>query len=113
MASIFGLSGAILQGTYAITKAGVVSMTQTLAHELGPSGIRVNAIGPSAVMTEGTSEFFGDRLEKVAGVIADQQTLKRNLQPEDLSGTVLYLASDASKFVTGQTLMVDGGTVFL
>ena len=44
---------------------------------------------------------------------ADGQSLKRNLQPEDLSGTVLYLASGASKFVTGQTIMVDGGTVFL
>lgn len=98
---------------YSTSKAAVIGMTRSLARELGRDWIRVNAIGPSAVMTEGTSEFFGDRLEKVAGVIADQQTLKRNLQPEDLSGTVLYLASDASKFVTGQTLMVDGGTVFL
>ena len=98
---------------YSTSKAAVIGMTRSLARELGRDWIRVNAIGPSAVMTEGTSEFFGDRLEKVAGVIADQQTLKRNLQPADLSGTVLYLASNASKFVTGQTLMVDGGTVFL
>jgi NAD(P)-dependent dehydrogenase (short-subunit alcohol dehydrogenase family) len=98
---------------YSTSKAAVIGMTRSLARELGRDWIRVNAIGPSAVMTEGTSEFFGDRLERVAGVIADGQSLKRNLQPEDLSGTVLYLASDASKFVTGQTIMVDGGTVFL
>jgi NAD(P)-dependent dehydrogenase (short-subunit alcohol dehydrogenase family) len=91
----------------------VIGITRSLARELGRDWIRVNAIGPSAVMTEGTREFFGDRLEKIAGVIADGQSLKRNLQPEDLSGTVLYLASGASKFVTGQTIMVDGGTVFL
>jgi NAD(P)-dependent dehydrogenase (short-subunit alcohol dehydrogenase family) len=91
----------------------VIGITRSLARELGRDWIRVNAIGPSAVMTKGTREFFGDRLEKIAGVIADSQSLKRNLQPEDLSGTVLYLASGASKFVTGQTIMVDGGTVFL
>ena len=98
---------------YSTSKAAVIGMTRSLARELGRYWIRVNAIGPSAVMTEGTEEFFGDRLEKVAEVIANDQALKRNLQPEDLAGTVLYLASDASKFVTGQTIMVDGGTVFL
>ena len=64
-------------------------------------------------MTEGTKEFFGDRLDKAAGVIAQGQALQRNLEADDLVGTILYLASDASKFVTGQTIMVDGGTVFL
>jgi len=98
---------------YSTSKAAVIGMTRSLARELGRDWIRVNAIGPSAVMTEGTEEFFGDRLDKVTEVIANDQSLKRTLQPEDLAGTVLYLASDASKFVTGQTIMVDGGTVFL
>ena len=98
---------------YATSKAAVIGMTRSLARELGRDWIRVNAIGPSAVMTEGTAEFLGDRLEKVAELIANDQSLKRNLMPEAVSGTVLYLASDASKFVTGQTIMVDGGTVFL
>ena len=98
---------------YSTSKAAVIGMTRSLARELGRDWIRVNAIGPSAVMTEGTEEFFGDRLEKMVEVIANDQALKRNLQPEDLAGTVRYLASDASKFVTGQTIMVDGGTVFL
>jgi len=98
---------------YATSKAAVIGMTRSLARELGRDWIRVNAIAPSAVMTEGTEEFFGDKLEKAKQVIAGGQALQRNLEPEDLSGTVLYLASDASKFVTGQTIMVDGGTVFL
>ena len=98
---------------YSTSKSAVIGMTRSLARELGRDWIRVNAIAPSAVMTEGTAEFFGERLERVAEVIAGEQALKRNLQPEDLVGTVLYLASDASRFVTGQTIMVDGGTVFL
>jgi NAD(P)-dependent dehydrogenase (short-subunit alcohol dehydrogenase family) len=64
-------------------------------------------------MTEGTSEFFGDKLDKATQIIAAGQSLQRNLQPDDLTGTILYLLDDGSKFVTGQTLMVDGGTVFL
>jgi NAD(P)-dependent dehydrogenase (short-subunit alcohol dehydrogenase family) len=88
-------------------------MTRSLARELGRDWIRVNAVAPSAVMTEGTHEYFGAALEKSAQAIAANQTLKRNLVPADLVGTVLYLASDASRFVTGQTLMVDGGTHFL
>ena len=88
-------------------------MTRGLARELGRYWIRVNAIAPSAVVTEGTLQFFGDKWDRAAGVIRDGQSLKRTLETEDLAGTVIYLASDASKFVTGQTLMVDGGTTFL
>lgn len=98
---------------YATSKAAVIGLTRSLARELGRDWIRVNAIAPSAVMTEGTAEFFGDKLDRAAEVIAGGQTLKRNLETPDLAGTVLWLASDASRFVTGQTIMVDGGTVFL
>ena len=97
----------------AVSKAAVIGMTRSLARELGRDWIRVNSIAPSAVMTEGTEQFFGPKLEKAKDVIASGQTLQRNLETGDLSGTVVYLASDASKFVTGQTLMVDGGTVML
>ena len=98
---------------YATSKAAVIGMTRSLARELGRDWIRVNAIAPSAVMTEATAEFFGDKLERAKQVIAGTQSLQRNLEVEDLAGTVVYLASDASKFVTGQTIMVDGGAVFL
>lgn len=110
LAAVYGLPFAL---HYAVSKAAVIGMTRSLARELGRDWIRVNAIAPSAVMTEGTEEFFGDKLERAKHVIASGQTLQRNLEVADLAGTVIYLASDASKFVTGQTIMVDGGTVYL
>jgi NAD(P)-dependent dehydrogenase (short-subunit alcohol dehydrogenase family) len=84
-----------------------------MARELGDDLIRVNAVAPSAVMTEGTAEFFGEKLEKARAVIASGQVIKRNLETSDLTGTIIYLASDHSAFVTGQTHMVDGGSWFL
>ncbi|MAI48577.1 MAG: glucose 1-dehydrogenase [Hyphomicrobiaceae bacterium TMED74] len=110
LAAVYGMPNAL---HYATSKAAVIGMTRSMARELGRSWIRVNAIAPSAVMTEGTEEFFGERLEKAKQVIAGGQSLQRNLETEDLVGTVRYLLSDDSKFVTGQTIMVDGGTVFL
>jgi NAD(P)-dependent dehydrogenase (short-subunit alcohol dehydrogenase family) len=110
LAAVYGLPYAL---HYSMSKAAVIGITRSLSRELGRDWIRVNAVAPSAVMTEGTEEFFGDKLERAAEVIANNQTLKRNLDPEDLAGTIIYLASDASKFVTGQTIMVDGGTVSL
>ena len=110
LAAVYGLPYAL---HYSMSKAAVIGITRSLARELGRDWIRVNAVAPSAVMTEGTEEFFGDKLERAKSIIADNQTLKRNLKPGDLSGTIIYLASDASKFVTGQTMMVDGGTVYL
>jgi 3-oxoacyl-[acyl-carrier protein] reductase len=110
LAAVYGLPFAL---HYAVSKAAVIGMTRSLARELGKDWIRVNAIAPSAVMTEGTEEFFGAKLDKAKEVIANEQTLKRNLETEDLAGTVIYLAGDASRFVTGQTIMVDGGTVLL
>jgi len=110
LAAIYGLPYAL---HYSAAKAAVIGMTRALARELGRDWIRVNAIAPTAVLTEGTKEFFGAKYEKGMQAIRDNQSLKRNLESEDLAGTVLYLAGDASKFVTGQTIMVDGGTHFL
>jgi 3-oxoacyl-[acyl-carrier protein] reductase len=113
ISSLTALAGLPYALHYSTSKAAVIGMTRAMARELGKDWIRVNAIGPSAVLTEGTKEFFGDKFDKATETIASGQSLKRNLVPEDLVGTVLYLASDDSKFVTGQTIMVDGGTVFL
>ena len=110
LAALYGLPNSL---HYATSKAAVIGMTRSMARELGRSWIRVNAIAPTAVMTEGTEEFFGDRLEKAKQIIAGGQSLQRNLETDDLVGTVRYLLSDDSRFVTGQTIMVDGGTVFL
>ena len=86
-------------------------MTRGLARELGRDNIRVNAIAPSGVHTEATMEFFGDKYDKAAEQMRRGQTIQRTLEPADLVGTVSYLLSDASSFVTGQTIMADGGTV--
>jgi 3-oxoacyl-[acyl-carrier protein] reductase len=98
---------------YTVSKAAVIGITRGLARELGKDWIRVNTIAPGCVLTEGTDEFFGAKAEKAKKVIAAGQALQQNLETSDLAGTVLYLASDASRFVTGQTIMVDGGTVLL
>ena len=110
LAAIYGLPFSL---HYSASKAAVIGITRALARELGRDWIRVNAIAPTAVLNEGTKEFFGGKFEKGMETIRDNQALKRNLQSEDLAGTVVYLAGDASKFVTGQTIMVDGGTHFL
>jgi len=98
---------------YVASKAAIIGMTRGMARELGGDNIRVNAVAPSAVMTEGTEEFFGEKFDKAKQVIAAGQLIKRNLETGDLTGTIVYLASDNSAFVTGQTHMVDGGSWFL
>jgi 3-oxoacyl-[acyl-carrier protein] reductase len=98
---------------YTASKAAVIGLTRGLAREIGRDGIRVNALAPSAVLTEGTSEFFGDKLDRALSAVKAGQTIQRNLMPGDLTGTVSWLLSDDSAFVTGQTIAVDGGTVML
>jgi 3-oxoacyl-[acyl-carrier protein] reductase len=97
---------------YTTSKGAVIGLTRGLARELGPENIRVNAIAPSAVLTEGTQEFFGAKAEKTLEVVRLGQSIRRSLQPADVAGAVLWLVSDASAFTTGQTIAVDGGTVF-
>jgi NAD(P)-dependent dehydrogenase (short-subunit alcohol dehydrogenase family) len=110
LAAVYGLPYGL---DYVASKSAVIGMTRGMARELGGDHIRVNAVAPSAVMTEGTREFFGEKFDKAKAVIAANQLIPRNLETEDLTGTVIYLASDASRFVTGQTHMVDGGSWFL
>jgi 3-oxoacyl-[acyl-carrier protein] reductase len=98
---------------YTTSKAAVIGLTRGLARELGRDRIRVNALAPSAVITEGTREFFGNKLDRALETIKTGQTIQRNLMPDDLVGTIMWLVSDASGFVTGQTIAVDGGTVML
>lgn len=107
VASIAGLMGSPLQGIYAMTKAAVVSMTKTLAIELGPSRIRVNAIAPGVVETK-----FAAALTTNADImkqVLDRTPLGRYGQPDDIAGAALFLLSDAAGWLTGQTLTVDGG----
>lgn len=108
LAATYGLPFAL---HYTTSKAAVIGMTRGLARELGRNDIRVNAIAPTAVLTEGTAEFFGDKTDGAMEVIKGDQSIKRNPTPDDIIGTVMWLASDASGFVTGQTIAIDGGTV--
>src|SRR6266567_4478305 len=96
---------------YTTSKAAVIGLTRGLARELGRDKIRVNAIAPSAVLTEGTREFFAEKTDKALDTIKMNQAIARNLESSDLVGTVHWLVSDASLLVTGQTIAVDGGTV--
>lgn len=96
---------------YTTSKAAVIGLTRGLARELGRDNIRVNAVSPSAVLTEGTREFFADKMDKAMETIKAGQAIASNLTPTDLVGTVHWLVSDDSRFVTGQTIAVDGGTV--
>lgn len=96
---------------YTTSKAAVGGLTRGLARELGRYLIRVNSIAPSAVLTEATNEFFADKKDVALETIRSMQAIQSNLQPSDLAGTALWLLSDASKFVTGQDIAVDGGTV--
>src|SRR5262245_12686597 len=91
---------------YTTSKGGVVGFTRSLAREVGEFGIRVNAIAPGFTLS-GDNERNISEERKQANVQA--RMLKRPELPEDLVGTFLYLASDASDFVTGQTILVDGG----
>jgi len=110
LAATFGMPYAL---HYTTSKAAVVGLTRGLARELGRYEIRVNALAPSAVITEGTTEFFADKLDRVLDTIRSGQAIQRTLKPADLTGTVGWLISDDSRFVTGQTIGVDGGTVAL
>ena len=113
IASLAAVYGMPYGCDYVASKAAVIGMTRSMSRELGKDNIRVNAVAPSAVMTEGTREFFGEKFEKAKSVIASGQVIPRNLETADLTGTLIYLASNASSFVTGQTHMVDGGSWFL
>ncbi|MDP6854815.1 MAG: SDR family oxidoreductase [Arenicellales bacterium] len=110
LAATYGMPYAL---DYAMSKAAVIGITRSLARELGRDWIRVNSVAPSAVLTEGTEGFMGEKREKTLAVIAGNQSLGVNLEPKDMVGTIIFLVSDASRFITGQTIMVDGGTTLL
>ncbi len=105
-------SGTVFSGSagrihYVASKGGVVAFTRTLAREVGPFGITVNAIAPGATESEAMGPEERGRLEKRA----ESRALSRVETPADLVGTLIYLASGDSDFMTGQTLVVDGGAV--
>ncbi|HMJ12838.1 MAG TPA: glucose 1-dehydrogenase [Polyangiaceae bacterium] len=109
IASIFGLvgSGQIPQASYVAAKGGVVNLTRELAAQWARRGVRVNAIAPGWFPSEMTGDMLND--PKALAWIKKRCPMGRPGQPEELAGALLFLASDASSYVTGQTLAVDGG----
>lgn len=95
------------QSAYAATKAGLVQLVRTAAAELGPRGVRVNAVAPGVVETALTEQIRA--VPEWDAAYATKSALGRWSRPEELVGAVVYLASDASSFVTGSQLFVDGG----
>jgi NAD(P)-dependent dehydrogenase (short-subunit alcohol dehydrogenase family) len=107
MASIAGLDPMAAIPAYSVSKAGLIGLTKALAKELGPAGIRVNAIAPGLVETKFAAALFQDR--QIYERVMAEVPLGRHAQPQDVVGAALFLASDASAYVTGQVLAVDGG----
>ena len=95
---------------YIASKGGVIGFTRALASDLADRGITVNAIAPSLVRTHGT-QVTNPRSDERFEAVSSMQAIKRTQMPEDLAGTLSFLASDDAAFVTGQTLYVDGGWV--
>jgi NAD(P)-dependent dehydrogenase (short-subunit alcohol dehydrogenase family) len=92
---------------YSFTKAGLIMMTRSWAHEFSPHGVRVNAVAPGLIQTD-FSEYFWKN-ERYRKEIESAQPIRRIGQPEEIAGAVLYLASDDASFVTGQVFVIDGG----
>ncbi len=107
--SISYIMGGAGMSPYVTSNAGITGMTRALAREWGPKGLRVNAIAPGWVLTENQMAKWATP-ESLADFL-DLQCLKRHLTPEDIVGTALFLASDASAMMTSQVLVVDAGVV--
>ena len=114
--SVAGIQAGYGDHPYSAAKAGIIHLTRTVAWEVGPSGIRINCVCPGGIPTAIFGRAVGMNQEQALKLIPDLkkifeklQPIKRSGLPEDLARTVLWLASDDSSFVTGQSIVVDGG----
>jgi 3-oxoacyl-[acyl-carrier protein] reductase len=108
VSSNYGVTGSAPRVHYSAAKAGIIGFTKALALELGPHGITVNAVAPGPTATERVRGKYSaeEWAERSRGI-----PLGRTAEPEDIADAVLFLASDRARYVTGQTLHVNGGLV--
>jgi NAD(P)-dependent dehydrogenase (short-subunit alcohol dehydrogenase family) len=107
VSSVAGLLASPMQGVYSMTKAAVISMTKTLAVELAASKIRVNCIAPGFIDTRLSSAILKN--EELLKHVIERTPMGRYGTPDEIAGGAVYLASDAASFLTGHTLVIDGG----
>jgi len=108
IASVAGFTGSPGSAAYASAKAGILSLVRTAAVELGPAGVRVNAVSPGHTMTPRVRARIRD-----GEPFSTIESLQRHAEPGDIAAAVLFLATDLSRHVTGQNLVVDGGTTII
>jgi NAD(P)-dependent dehydrogenase (short-subunit alcohol dehydrogenase family) len=96
---------------YVTSKGAIVAFTRSLARELGKDGIRVNCVAPGFTMSEGVKQH-PEVIEKLRDVSVSARTIQRDQEPEDVVGAVTYLCGPSASFVTGQTIVIDGGQFF-
>jgi NAD(P)-dependent dehydrogenase (short-subunit alcohol dehydrogenase family) len=109
VASATVFSGSPLWAHYVASKGALIALSRVMARELGDDGVRVNTLAPGFTLTEASRELIEDA--ETYGVA--RGAIKRGLQPDDVVGGAVFLASDAAAMITGQTLIVDGGRQFL
>jgi len=107
ISSVAGISGNAGQSNYSASKAGMIGLTKSLAREIGPRGVTVNAIAPGFVPTDLTNDLIDDMKD----TIIELTSMRRLGTPEDVAHLAVFLASDQASFITGQVIAVDGGMV--
>jgi NAD(P)-dependent dehydrogenase (short-subunit alcohol dehydrogenase family) len=113
VASTTAINGSAGFAHYVASKGAVIALTRAMAREVGPLGIRVNAVAPGLTLTQASREMLQGEGVDPETYALDRGSLKRPAQPDDVVGAALWLAGEGSAYVTGQTIVVDGGRIFV
>ncbi len=108
LSSIAGLGGTDVIGAYAVSKTALIGLARSLAIEWGPRGVRVNCLAPGIVKTEFARALWDN--PKIADPAKERAALRRLAEPDDVAGAAVFLAAQAGSYITGQTIVIDGGT---